>query len=312
MSTYRPVPKPRPSVVLERVVKSFGDTVAVDDVDLEVQPGEVIAVLGANGAGKTTVLEICEGFLSPDRGKVRVLGLDPVADRDRLRPRLGIMPQGGAGYPGIRAGEMLSLAASCARNPLDIAWLMHSLGLVEFAKTKYRHLSGGQRQRVSLACALVGRPEVVFLDEPTEGLDVAARQMAWNLIRHLAADGVTVVLSTHQIDEAEALADRVVILDSGRIVIVTAPDHVALGNEPNELTFCAPRGLNLGWLVAELDERFSADELSAGRYRLRGPISPSTVGTVTAWGATRGVLLSHIVVNRCGLEDHFLELTRPR
>ncbi|MBI3692956.1 MAG: ABC transporter ATP-binding protein, partial [Mycolicibacterium aromaticivorans] len=160
---------------LRGVSKHYGSTTAVANLDLEVHAAEVLALLGPNGAGKTTTVEMCEGFTRPDGGTIEVLGLDPVADNARVRERIGVMLQGGGGYPAARAGEMLNLVASYAANPLDPAWLLDTLGLTDAARTTYRRLSGGQQQRLALACALVGRPELVFLDEPTAGMDAHAR-----------------------------------------------------------------------------------------------------------------------------------------
>lgn len=195
-------------VLLRGVTKRYGSTTAVSDLDLEVRQAEVLALLGPNGAGKTTTVEMCEGFVRADSGTIRILGLDPSADNARLRERIGVMLQGGGGYPAARAGEMLNLVASYAADPLDPAWLMDTLGLTDSARTTYRRLSGGQQQRLALACAVVGRPELVFLDEPTAGMDAHARIVVWELIDALRRDGVTVVLTTHQLTEAEELADR--------------------------------------------------------------------------------------------------------
>ena len=212
---------------LRGVCKQYGSgaaaTTAVSHLDLEVHAAEVFALLGPNGAGKTTTVEMCEGFVRPDAGTIEVLGLDPIADNARLRARIGVMLQGGGGYPAARAGEMLNLVASYAADPLDPQWLLSTLGLTDAARTTYRRLSGGQQQRLALACALVGRPELVFLDEPTAGMDAQARLLVWELIDALRRDGVTVVLTTHQLKEAEELADRLVIIDHGVTVAAGTP-----------------------------------------------------------------------------------------
>ncbi|HYT10496.1 MAG TPA: ABC transporter ATP-binding protein, partial [Mycobacteriales bacterium] len=212
-----------PAVEVHELVKRYGSTVAVAGLSLSVEPATVLALLGPNGAGKTTTVEVCEGYRRPDSGRVRVLGLDPAADARALRPRVGVMLQGGGGYPGARAGELLRLLAAYAARPLDPDALLDRLGLSAAARTPYKRLSGGQKQRLSLAMAVVGRPELVFLDEPTAGLDPQARHATWAVVEHLRADGVTVVLTTHHMDEAERLADDVVVIDSGRVVATGTP-----------------------------------------------------------------------------------------
>lgn len=214
----------RPAALeLRDVVKRFGDFTAVDGLSLSLPPASVLALLGPNGAGKTTTIEMCEGFSKPTSGQIRVLGLDPSTQANEVRRRIGIMLQGGGAYPGIRVAEMLHLVASYSANPLDEQWLLDTVGLSAHAKTSFRRLSGGQQQRLSLACALVGRPELVFLDEPTAGMDAQSRLAVWELMSRLREDGVTIVLTTHLMDEAEALADHVVIIDQGRVVAQGTP-----------------------------------------------------------------------------------------
>ncbi|SDM18220.1 ABC transporter ATP-binding protein [Allokutzneria albata] len=292
------------------LVKRFGSTTAVDGLDLRVARGTVFALLGPNGAGKTTTVEICEGFQRPDSGTVRVLGLDPVADSARLRPRIGVMPQGGGAYPGLRAQEMLELAASYAASPLGVDWLLHELGLWDARRTIFKRLSGGQQQRLSLACALVGRPELVFLDEPTAGMDPQARRLVWELIRALRSDGVTVLLTTHLMDEAEQLADRIMIIDNGRVLTEGSPNELtSRGAGCRTLTFRSRAGLSLDLLSGALPESCTAAEPSPGSYLVEGEIDPQVVSTVTSWCAQQGVLADELRVGRRGLEDVFLELT---
>ncbi|GLW94280.1 ABC transporter ATP-binding protein [Actinokineospora globicatena] len=299
-----------PAVEVSDLVKSYGSTTAVDGVGFEVAPGSVLALLGPNGAGKTTTVEICEGFLRPDSGAVRVLGLDPVADSARLRPRIGVMPQGGGAYPGVRAGEMLRLVAACAANPLDPAWLIDTLGLAGCARTPYKRLSGGQQQRLSLACALVGRPELLFLDEPTAGMDPQARRLVWELVAALRADGASVLLTTHLMEEAEALADHVVIIDGGRVVAEGSPAQLTEERpEAQALRFRARSGMDTGLLVAALPEGCLVTEPSPGGYLVTGTVDPQVVSTVTAWCAQQGVLAEELRVGRRSLEDVFLDLT---
>ncbi|MBF6180858.1 ABC transporter ATP-binding protein [Nocardia otitidiscaviarum] len=298
-----------PAVRVDGVVKRYGDTTAVDGISFELERAQVLALLGPNGAGKTTTTEMCEGFVVPDAGRVRVLGLDPIADSDRLRPRIGVMLQGGGAYPGSRAGEMLDLVASYSADPLDPDWLLRTLGLQDVRRTPYRRLSGGQQQRLSLACALVGRPEIVFLDEPTAGLDAQARHLVWELIDALRRDGVSVLLTTHLMDEAEQLADQLVIIDHGRIVAQGTPSEVTSHGAEGRLCFTAPPNLNLKLLEAALPEGFSPREMSPGSYLLQGDITPQVLATLTAWCARIDVLPTDIRIDQRRLEDVFLELT---
>ncbi|MBF6135503.1 ABC transporter ATP-binding protein [Nocardia otitidiscaviarum] len=298
-----------PAVRVDGVVKRYGDTTAVDGISFELERAQVLALLGPNGAGKTTTTEMCEGFVVPDAGRVRVLGLDPIADSDRLRPRIGVMLQGGGAYPGSRAGEMLDLVASYSADPLDPDWLLRTLGLQDARRTPYRRLSGGQQQRLSLACALVGRPEIVFLDEPTAGLDAQARHLVWELIDALRRDGVSVLLTTHLMDEAEQLADQLVIIDHGRIVAQGTPSEVTSHGAEGRLCFTAPPNLNLKLLETALPEGFSPREMSPGSYLLQGDITPQVLATLTAWCARIDVLPTDIRIDQRRLEDVFLELT---
>ncbi|MEC4020799.1 ABC transporter ATP-binding protein, partial [Streptomyces sp. H27-D2] len=214
-----------PAVEVVGLVKRYGTKTAVDGLDLTVPRGSLTAVLGPNGAGKTTTLETCEGYRRPDAGRVRILGLDPFADSAALRPRIGVMLQSGGVYPGARAEEMLRHTAALHAHPVDVDALIERLGLDGCGRTAYRRLSGGQQQRLALAMAVVGRPELVFLDEPTAGLDPQARHATWELIRELRAGGVSVVLTTHHMDEAEQLADDVAIIDGGRVIARGSPEQ---------------------------------------------------------------------------------------
>ena len=304
MSSTAPAP-----LRLHGVTKRYGAVTAVSGLDLEVQPAEVLALLGPNGAGKTTTVEMCEGFLRPDAGSIEVLGLDPFTDNARLRARIGVMLQGGGGYPAARAGEMLNLVAAYAANPLDPQWLLDTLGLTESARTTYRRLSGGQQQRLALACALVGRPELVFLDEPTAGMDAHARLVVWELIDGLRRDGVTVVLTTHQLKEAEELADRLVIIDHGVAVAEGTPAELMHSGAEDQLRFTAPRKLDLALLISALPENYRATEIAPGEYLVEGHIDPQVLATVTAWCARLNVLATDMRVEQRSLEDVFLDLT---
>ena len=298
-----------PPVLLRGVSKRFGSTTAVSELDLDVQTAEVFALLGPNGAGKTTTVEMCEGFTKPDAGRIEILGFDPVTDNAEVRARTGVMLQGGGAYPAARAGEMLHLVASYAADPLDPQWLLDTLGLTESARTTYRRLSGGQQQRLALACAVVGRPELVFLDEPTAGMDAHARIVVWELIDALRRDGVTVVLTTHQLTEAEELADRILIIDNGVAVATGTPAELMRDGAENQLRFRAPRMLDLSLLISALPESYRAVEASPGEYLVEGHIDPQVLATVTAWCARLDVLATDMRVEQRSLEDVFLDLT---
>ena len=296
-------------VRLRGVTKRYGATTAVEGLDLVVERAQVFALLGPNGAGKTTTVEMCEGFLRPDEGSIEVLGLNPAEDNVRLRERIGVMLQGGGGYPAARAAEMLNLVAAYSADPLDPQWLLDTLGLTEAAKTTYRRLSGGQQQRLALACAIVGRPELVFLDEPTAGMDAHARLVVWELIDALRRDGVTVVLTTHQLKEAEELADQIVIIDRGSAVASGTPSELMRSGAEDQLRFTAPRRLDLGLLRAALPEGYRASEQSAGEYLVEGTIDPQVLATVTAWCARLNILATDMRVEQRSLEDVFLDVT---
>lgn len=291
------------------LVKRYGDKTAVDGLDLSIAEHTVTAVLGPNGAGKTTTVEMCEGYRSPDAGSVRVLGLDPVAQAARLRPRVGVMLQSGGVYSGARAEEMLRHMAALHADPLDVDMLIDRLGLGSCGRTPYRRLSGGQQQRLALATAVVGRPELVFLDEPTAGLDPQARRATWDLVRELRTDGVTIVLTTHHMDEAEELADDVAVLDGGKVIAQGSPDALCRGGAENTLRFTGRHGLDLGSLLKALPTESAAVELTPGSYRVTGTVDPQLLATVASWCAQHGVLPDQLSVERHTLEDVFLELT---
>ncbi len=291
-------------------MKSYGSLRAVDGLSLRLERGSLLALLGPNGAGKTTAIEICEGFRRPDSGTVRVLGKDPIADAAKIRPRVGVMLQDGVGgYREARALELLRLFARYAATPQDPAELLEVVGLTAVAGTPVKRLSGGQQQRLSLALALVARPELVFLDEPTAGMDPQARRATWELIGKLRTDGVSVVLTTHFLDEAEQLADTVVVIDSGRVVAAGTPQELTRAGAEGQIRFKAQPGLALSSLLAALPAGTAAVEIEAGRYLVSGNVDPQLLAMLTAWCASQGVLAESLSVERRRLEDVFLELT---
>jgi ABC-2 type transport system ATP-binding protein len=291
------------------LVVRYGSATAVDGVSFEAGAGEVTALLGPNGAGKTTTVETAEGHRRPDAGSVRVLGLDPITDHAAVVPRIGVMPQEGGVYPGIRALEVLRLFAAYHEHPLDPVALLTRVGLADKARAATRSLSGGERQRLSLALALVGRPEVAFLDEPTSGVDVGGRQVVRQVIRDLREEGVAVVLTTHELAEAEHLADHVVIVDRGRVVAAGALADLLQGGG-DEIRFAAPAGLDVDALAARLARPVS--EAAPGEYVVVGPPSPRTVADLTAWLAEHDLPLGDLRAGRQTLEDVFLRLTAGR
>jgi ABC-2 type transport system ATP-binding protein len=298
------------AVSVDGLVKRYGAHTAVAGLSLQVARGEVLALLGPNGAGKTTTIEICEGLRSADAGQVRVLGLDPAREAAALRPRVGVMLQDGVGgYTGARASEMLRLFASYAAHPLDAAALLEQLGLCEVANKQVRRLSGGQKQRLSLALALIGRPELVFLDEPTAGMDPQARRSTWELIQTLQADGVTIVLSTHFLDEAEELADTVVVIDAGAVVAAGTPAELTRSGAEGQVRFRSPVGLAVDGLRDALPRGSTVIESPPGRYVVTGDVNPQLLATLTAWCAEQGIFAEDLAVQRRSLEDVFLELT---
>ncbi len=262
-------------------------------------------MLGPNGAGKTTTLEICTGLRTADTGTVRVLGLAP---RDpALPPRIGMMLQAGGIYSGAKPLEMLEHVASLHAHPLDPVALFDLLGLENVRRTTYRRMSGGEKQLLALGLAVIGRPELAFLDEPTAGLDPHARRRTWDLVSSLRAAGVTVVLTTHLMDEAESLADAVHIVDRGRVIASGTPAELTRTSQA--LTFRAPAGLPVDALSKALPVGTSATEPLPGSYLVSGPMDPTTLATVTSWCADLGVMPEGLSVEKRSLEDVFLELT---
>jgi ABC-2 type transport system ATP-binding protein len=294
------------AVVLEDLRISYGATVALDGLSFVVPTGGITALLGPNGAGKTSTVEICEGYRRPDSGRVRVWGLDPQRDGAALRSRVGVMLQDGGIYASARALPMLRHLASFYADPLDVEDLAARLGL-DSVRATYRRMSGGEKQRLALACAVVGRPDLVFLDEPSAGMDPQTRLAAWELVEQLRRDGVTVVLTTHLMDEAERLADHVVIVDHGRVVAEGSPATLTAGLEI--LAFSAPPGLDLAGLSSRLPAGGTAVEARPGHYRVEGDVGPETLSAIGEWCSAQGVQPRELSTGRRSLEDVFLDLT---
>ena len=300
---------PAPAVEIGGLVKRYGHTAAVDGLSLTAVRGAVTGILGPNGAGKTTTIEICEGYRRPDQGTVRVVGLDPLRDARALRPRIGVMLQSGGIPPSVPAADYLKLLSSFHINPIDTALLLDLVGLTPVARTPYKRLSGGQQQRLSLAAAIIGRPELIFLDEPTAGMDPQARHTTWELIAQLRKAGVSVILTTHFMEEAERLCDHVAIIDHGQLVAAGTPEQ--LTGTVGQLRFRAEAGLDVDSLLTVLPPASAVKESPAGHYviEVHGAVDPLLLAAVTAWCADRGVLANSLRIESRTLEDVFLELT---
>ena len=319
-------PDPQHAVVVTGLVKRYAGRAAVAGLDLVAPSGAVTALLGPNGAGKTTTIECCEGLRRPDGGTVRVLGSDPAHQARTLRPRVGVMLQDGGLPSTVPAAEALRHVASMYATPRDIGELTERLGLGSFARTQVRRLSGGQRQRLALATAVVGRPELVFLDEPSAGMDPQARLAVWDLVRDLRSQGTTIVLTTHQMAEAEELADHVVVVDHGRAIaagttaeVVGDAGTVRLTVRPTSYTAArVPDDALAADLAAHLvaarpapvagPARVTATAVG-GTLEVHAAADPALVHLVTGWARDAGLLVTSLSTGRRTLEDVFLDLT---
>jgi ABC-2 type transport system ATP-binding protein len=296
-----------PAVSVRGLTKAYGSARAVDGVEFAVESGEVFALLGPNGAGKTTTVEILEGFRSRDRGEVSVLGFDPAASSTSraLRERIGVVLQELAVEPFLTVRQALARAASYYPAPRPVAEVLALVGLEAKAGLRVKTLSGGQQRRLDLGLGIIGNPELLFLDEPTTGFDPSARRSAWDVVRTLTRGGATVVLTTHYMDEAEALADRVAVLSAGRIVAEGAPDSLG-GRDRGEarIRFRLPPGAHPGSLPVTPT---SAED---GLVEVRTSEEVEVLAALTTWALREGVALSGLTVERLTLEDVYLQLTQ--
>ncbi|MFL5624184.1 MAG: ABC transporter ATP-binding protein [Ktedonobacteraceae bacterium] len=296
------------AIVVDNFTKSYGSRRVVDQLQFTVHKGEVFALLGPNGAGKTTTVETLEGYRTPDQGTVRVLGCDPIRDARTLKPQIGVMLQQDGLYPGLTAREVLRLFASYFQQPRDIDELLERVGLSSAAKTRCRRLSGGQKRRLALAVALVGNPALLFLDEPTAGMDPQARLTTWEIIRDVQQRGTTVLLTTHLMDEAERLADRVAIIDHGRLIALDTPAQLTGTQNATIVRFVAVPGLDCAKLAA-LPSAHKAEEIRPGSYIIETAQVPVLLAELTAWLRDNHITLSELRVGHGSLEDLFLRLT---
>jgi ABC-2 type transport system ATP-binding protein len=295
-----------PAIAVAGLRKSYRTVQAVRDISFCVRHGEIVALLGPNGAGKTTTLEILEGFRDRDGGTVAVLGRDP-GDKSaarELRERTGLVLQDIAVEPYLTVRETIARQAGYYPAPGDVREVISLVGLSGLERRKVRSLSGGQKRRLDLALGLIGNPELLYLDEPTTGFDPAARHSAWDLVRQLRAAGTTILLTTHDMAEAQALADRVVLLNNGTIVAEGPPR--GLGSRDAEharITFTLPTGVPLTDLPAPAD-------MHSGAVVIETTKPTEELYRLTSWAQRRGVLLSGLTVNRPSLEDIYLRMTR--
>jgi ABC-2 type transport system ATP-binding protein len=291
-----------PAVVVDDLVVRYGALTAVNHASWTADAGEIVAVLGPNGAGKSTTIETLEGYRSPHEGRVRVLGLDPIADARALAPRV---------YLTMGPREVIRLfAAYYGPRALDPDELLERVGLGRVATTPWRRLSGGEQQRTSLALALVGRPEVAFLDEPTAMVDPGARQVLRELVAGLRHDGVCVVLTTHDMDDAERLADRVVIVDHGAVVAVGTPAELTTATGDDGIVFDTTTPFDAVGLAAQLGGPVTST--SPGVYRVQVGATPANLSALTSWLAANDVAVGGIRAGRRSLEEVFLRLTSER
>jgi ABC-2 type transport system ATP-binding protein len=298
-----------PAVIeVQHLHKRYGDTVAVDDVSLTVEKGEIFGILGRNGAGKTTTVECIEGLRAPDRGEISVLGLNPRRDRAELTQRLGVQLQHGQLQDRLQVAEALRLYGSFYRNPADGRALMETLGIADKAKTSFGKLSGGQKQRLSIALALIGNPQLAVLDELTTGLDPQARRDTWELIESVRARGVTILLVTHFMEEAERLCDRVALIDAGRVVATDTPAALA-----GRVT----AGQRFQFRVSvPLDNDLLARLPDVSSVSRRGDLvlvagGANALSAVMSELGRQQITAEQLRVEQASLEDAFLALTGP-
>ncbi len=289
------------------LTKTYGSLTAVDRVSFEVADGEVFALLGPNGAGKSTTIEILEGHRQATSGTARVLGIDPAGGGRELRDRIGIVLQSSGIESELSVREAVDLYRASYRNPRGVDEVIEMVGLGSKQHDRVKTLSGGQQRRIDLALGLVGNPEVLFLDEPTTGFDPAARRGSWDLLSGLRGLGTTIILTTHYMDEAEQLADRVGVIVNGGIVAMGTPAELAAGTNVTRIAFRLPDAE----AIAALPPVADGARISGRLVEIRTSTATADLHHLTAWALERGVELAELNVHRPSLEDIYLSLTDP-
>lgn len=297
-----------PAVEVRELHRSYGDYEAVRGISFTVARGELFALLGTNGAGKTTTLEVLEGYRAPSSGTVRVLGLDPYTQGALVRRRSGVMLQEGGFFKELTVRETVDSWRSFVSGARPAAEVLDRVGLTERAGTRVAQLSGGERRRLDLALAVLNTPELLFLDEPTTGMDPEARRATWRLVTELRAAGTTVLLTTHYLEEAQQLADRVAIMDRGRLAAVGTVEEVLSGHG-TRITFPLPTGLTVSHLPSVLGE---LPTMTDGTVLYTATRTAPALAALHAWAAGLGVELDGIEVRNASLEDVFLELAHDK
>ncbi len=295
-----------PAVTVQNLVKKYGHLVAVDDVSLSIHEGEIFGIIGPNGAGKTTTVECISGLRAPDSGSISVYGLSPRKDRNKIREFVGVQLQESALPPRIKVGEAVKLFASFYSNPLDPDQLLESLGIKQIANSSFKNLSGGQKQRVSVALALVGNPKLAILDELTTGLDPEARREIWSLIENMRDRGVTVILVTHFMDEAERLCDRLALINRGTVTSLDTPEAIAAKAGGSRVRFVPSQTVDDATLraipgVNEIERKERYVTVTG-----TGDLAAALINTL----ATMGVRVSEVEARSGNLDDAFIKLTR--
>ncbi len=296
-------------IEVERLTKRYGNIVAVDDVSFAVRAGEVFGILGPNGAGKTTTLECVEGLIEPTSGRISALGMSMSRDAERIKRRIGVQLQASAYFDHLTLREILDMFALIYGSSVSPERLLDSVGLADRADTTVAKLSGGQQQRFTIAATLVNDPELVFLDEPTAGLDPQARRDLWEFVRDLKRQGRSVAITTHYMEEAEALCDRVAIMDRGRIVALDSPDGLVRSlSSPHRVTAALSGAVDAASLAA-LDAVSGVSEGANGAWVLRSSDPAATVSALMRWLSANDASLAALEVASANLEDVFLSVT---